>query len=179
MKLFAESRLPAPAASVFLRARDELHAIGSFMPDVAYVQQVRSISGLGSLERVDRLGAQVAPLKLAGRSFSEARWLLYSSWHEPSTSARWQVEVEHPADALHCEGTIAITDDAGEARITVAGRVRVRLAAVGLRLLGPALEGGVERMLASRIEANLRSLFDALSPGPRDVDARLARTAAT
>jgi hypothetical protein len=165
VKLFAETKLPERATSVFLRARDDLHAIGSFMPDVAYVQQVRSRSGLESVERVDRLGAQVAPLRLAGRSFSEARWLLYSSWHEPSTSVRWQVEVEHPVNALHCEGTIAIADDAsGEARITIAGSLGLRLEAVGLRLLGSAFSGGLERLIASRIESNLRSLFEAMRP---------------
>lgn len=179
MKLYAESRLPERAASVFLRARDELHDIGGYMPDVAYVQQVRSISGLGSFERVDRLGARVAPLSFAGRSFSEARWLLYSSWHEPSTSAAWQVEVEHPADALRCEGRITITDDdAGAARVTITGRVRLELEALGLRLLGPAFAGGLERMIAARVEANLRSLFDAMNPAASAGSGRLRRVVA-
>lgn len=179
MKLYAESRLPERATAVFIRARDELHAIGGFMPDVSYVQPVQRVSGLESFERVDRLGAQVAPLRIAGRSFSEARWLLHSSWHEPSTSARWQVEVEHPAHALQCDGTISIReDDAGEARVAISGRVRLRLEMLGLRLIGPAFAGGIERMIASRIESNLRSLFDAMAPAAGARGPGFARVAA-
>lgn len=178
MKLYAESTLPLRADAVFCHARDELHEIGSFMPDVSYVQPVLRISGLDAFERVDRLGARAAPLRVAGRSFSEARWLLHSSWHEPSTSARWQVEVEHPADALQCDGTISIMeDDAGEARVRISGRVRLRLEMLGLRLLGPTFAGGVERLIASRIESNLRSLFDAMAPAAGGRGTGFARVA--
>jgi hypothetical protein len=163
MDLHAETLLHLHADEVFSRARDELHDFASHMPDLHGFELVRAVPRGPSVERVDRVSARVAPVVLAGRGFSEAHWLLHSSWHAPSRSARWRIDVERPAGALHAEGAVEVlAEPAGRARIQIRGHVQLRPEALGLGAVGRMLSRSIEKMLATRIETNLHRLFAAI-----------------
>ena len=162
MNLHAETTLDEDADLVFARARDELHGFALHMPDVASFEPLRTIRGGPSFERTDRVGARVAPVSIAGKRLSEARWLLHSSWHAPSRTAHWQVDVEYPVDALHAGGLIEVLPRGpGAALLRVHGTLRLRPEAVGLGLFGKAMASSIERVVAGRVETNLRRMLEA------------------
>ena len=156
----------------FCSARDDLLLLQGFLPDVGLIEPIEQRTMAGVVERRDRWHAAVAPMVIAGRSFSKAIWVVTSCWDAAEKIIHWQVDVEQPVAAARCYGRIAMRPMNNRAAVNLEGHVKVYPKAVGFRF-GPMIPGVraiAERLLVSLIERNLSALMQAVeSRQPRAV----------
>lgn len=161
MRLTRRELLPFPVDVVFERAREDLHQLVAWLPDIASIEPIHRCVRASRVERVDRWKTRPLGQSRLTVPTTTVSWLTRSTWDVRHHRVGWAIEVTEPIEAAASRGELSMRSvGAAETEVVLSGEVTVDAKRLGapVRALAFALRPLVERLVMTTLERNLASL---------------------
>lgn len=161
MRLSRRERLPIPVAELFVRARDELHVLADWLPDVRTIEPLTQSSSAGCVERVDRWRTRELGVSRAALPTTSLEWITTSRWDELHHRVTWRLDVTTPVRGGMCRGELRLRPlgpSACEVSWSLEVTVDRGLLTKPFGLLSRAWRPLAERVIRQLLERNLEAL---------------------